>query len=239
MRLKLIPRKKDIYENLAKYKKIYEKLNDKISKNSFQNVLNFKLSGDNRYLCDDIVDKQYFEPFLNLAKNPIFVDGGGFVGDTSLNFIKNYPNFNKIYLFEPEFKHFEKAKANLKGFEVEFFQKGLGERDEILRFSSSGATSKLDENGALCVEITSIDEAVNGRVDFIKMDIEGAEISALKGAAKTIKAYTPTLAICAYHKSTDFWEIAEFILSLNADYKLYFRHYTTSAVESVLYFVAD
>lgn len=67
------------------------------------------------------------------------------------------------------------------------------------------------------------------------MDIEGAGESALRGCAETIKKYKPKLAICVYHKPEDIFEITEYILYLNPDYKLWLRHYTNLVNETVLY----
>ena len=71
------------------------------------------------------------------------------------------------------------------------------------------------------------------------MDVEGAEINALKGAEKLIKKYKPKLAICIYHKMEDMWEIPGLILSYVPEYKLYLRHYSPSKDETVLYCLAD
>ena len=73
------------------------------------------------------------------------------------------------------------------------------------------------------------------KIDFIKMDIEGAELEALKGAEKTIRNYKPRLAICVYHKLQDFWEIPNWISSLNLGYKFHLRHFTTHSDETVLF----
>ena len=77
------------------------------------------------------------------------------------------------------------------------------------------------------------------KVDFIKMDIEGAEVPALNGAINTIKKYKPKLAICAYHKRDDLITITNLILKINPKYKLYFDYYTDIGWEAVLYAIDD
>ena len=85
----------------------------------------------------------------------------------------------------------------------------------------------------------SIDHLVaSGRiekVDFIKMDIEAAELNALKGAEQTIRRFKPKLAITVYHSIKDFWEIPEWLDRLGLGYKFYLRHFTIHAEETVLF----
>lgn len=69
------------------------------------------------------------------------------------------------------------------------------------------------------------------------MDIEGAELNALKGAKKTIKDWKPRLAICVYHKPQDIFEIPEYINSIRDDYLFYMRRYEETFCETVLYAV--
>ena len=75
------------------------------------------------------------------------------------------------------------------------------------------------------MELTTIDDFVREKnipkVDFIKMDIEGAELDALKGAINTIKTFKPKLAICIYHKPEHFYEIPTFIKSIVPEYKIW------------------
>ena len=47
----------------------------------------------------------------------------------------------------------------------------------------------------------------------------------------------PKLAICVYHKSNDFYNLVDLILSINNQYKLYFRHHSFGFTESVMYFI--
>lgn len=69
------------------------------------------------------------------------------------------------------------------------------------------------------------------------MDIEGSELEALKGSREIIKRCRPKLEICVYHKKEDLVEIPAFIKELVPEYKLYVRHYSNNAGETVLYAV--
>jgi hypothetical protein len=77
------------------------------------------------------------------------------------------------------------------------------------------------------------------RIDFIKMDIEGAELAALHGAEQTLKRFRPKLAITVYHQLADFWEIPQYIESLGLGYRFYLRHFTIHAEETVLFAESD
>ena len=72
---------------------------------------------------------------------------------------------------------------------------------------------------------------------MIKLDIEGAELEALKGARETILRHKPKLAICIYNKPEDMIDIPLYIKELVPEYKLYVRHYTNTNDETVLYAV--
>lgn len=86
--------------------------------------------------------------------------------------------------------------------------------------------NKLGIRWITFVDLT-VDDALCGiDVTYIKMDIEGAELNALIGAENTIIKCKPKLAICVYHKTSDFWKIPQYIKSLNSEYKLYLRHHS-------------
>ncbi len=69
------------------------------------------------------------------------------------------------------------------------------------------------------------------------MDIEGAELAALEGAQGLICKHKPALAICVYHRPTDFWDVPRKVLSMYDGYSVYLRHYTESIYETVMFFV--
>ena len=235
----------DIEKNFDKYQKIYGMLADEESKSVFYNLVNFKYSGDMRYLksfeiSGNTEKVQYFEPFLNLPEKPVFVDAGGFTGDTSLQFIRNFPDYSTIYLFEPEPHFLKKARENLKAFAgIYFFEKGLSDKKATVHFTSKGLASYIDSNGETEIETDTLDNCISAetKIDFIKMDIEGGESAAISGAAQTIKKSRPALAICVYHKPDDFWKIPEQVLSISSGYSIYMRHYSEVSDETVMFFI--
>jgi FkbM family methyltransferase len=230
-----------ILENLDEYKSVFSILEDKQSKEEYMSLINFRLNRNLSFMkgFKMRLNQQYFENFINLLKAPTFVDGGGFDASTSLEFIRLYPDYKDVYYFEPNSKSMEKSKINFfekKG--IHFFQKGLWSSKTVFHFDSSlGSASILSDCGKDSIETISIDEAISDNIDFIKLDIEGAEIEALIGAQKTIKAHTPNLAICVYHKQADFINIPKLILKFNPKYKVYLRHYSQGVFESVMYFL--
>lgn len=189
--------------------------------------------------------RQYFDlSHLTYGEDEIFVDGGSCDGMSSVRFAQQCNgHYKKIYCFEPDQKNIEKLQRNfqlrnIKNYEI--IDKGLWNEPQELLFAARGAANsyiaQADEENAVKIEVTSLDEALCGqRVSFIKMDIEGAEYKALLGAKRTIAENKPKLAICVYHKPEDIWELPGLVLDIRPDYKLYFRHYSSGSTETVMY----
>lgn len=182
------------------------------------------------------MQQQYFDEVVVLKDGEVFVDGGCFDFGTS-KVLLNKCKPEKIYAFEPDEGNLEKVRAQIgECAGVEVIPAGLWECNATLHFSEQGSImSRVDEDGKSEIKAVAIDEVIDGRVTFIKMDIEGSELKALMGAAQKIKKYKPKLAICIYHKPEDLVEIPAYILSLVPEYKFYIRHYSLSAAETVLY----
>lgn len=224
-----------------KYAQIYERLYDEESRKQFEKILNFRLSLDLNFM-DGFTNNeknQYFEDFLDLKRDSeIFIDVGGFDGYTTQEFIKRCPNYKKVYIFEPEADNLEKAKNNLRTFpSIEFHPYGLYSKKTSFRFATGGSASRISEEGEIEIKVDTLDNVTDEPVTFIKMDIEGAEVEAIKGAANLIRMHKPRLAISAYHRVDDFWKIPETVFSIRDDYKLYLRHYMEGVTETVMFFV--
>lgn len=230
-----------IPENIERYRALYSRLKDEESKITLENISNFRLSRDINYLKEFKfrINEQYFEPFLKLSETPVFVDGGGFDGETSILFSKLYPSFKYIWYFEPNAESLENSRVKLMELgKIKLFNKGLWNKSENLYFDNTlGSASRLSEKGKLIVETIALDEIINGKVDFIKLDIEGAEYNALTGAERLIKQFKPAIAVCVYHNQMDFIRIPELLLDYIPEYNIYLRHYSRGVFETIMYFI--
>lgn len=193
------------------------------------------------------VGNQYFDIFKP-CQDEIVIDSGAFDGKTELEIAEwtGY-TYKRIYAFEPNQANCRICEAfyNDNGLHsIELIRKGTWSENSVLSFSvnqgesNSGGSVGHGGNNVETVEVVAIDDVVgDDRITFIKMDVEGAELESLKGAAKTIKRNAPRMAICIYHKLEDLWTIPQYILELNSNYRFYIRHYTSIMWETVLYAV--
>lgn len=187
---------------------------------------------------------QYFELkslFQADWKNEYFADVGALDGETTEYFLQHFEN-GHAYVFEPNPKQFEITRERLKAYsQAELFPYGAYSENTTLRFAPAEGdegSAKISETGDVEIEVRRLDDLLGDRkVTFIKMDIEGSELAALRGAERIIREQRPKLAICVYHKPEDIWEIPGFILRCHPDYKLYLRHYSITHTETVLYAV--
>lgn len=220
---------------------LYEKLEDDESRSTLERLFAFRNTYNLGYLegFKDRQKEQYFEDFLQLQTGEaVFVDVGCFDGYTTQEFVKRVPTYEHIYIFEPDRSNRAVCATNLKNLDrLSLLPYGAGKTDETLRFSQAGSASSINPDGTLEIEVRRIDGLVDRNPSFIKMDIEGAEMDAIAGARETIRKSKPTLAICVYHRPSDFWEVPKAILDLVPGYKVYLRHYTESIYETVMYFV--
>jgi len=215
----------------------------KISDNKYK-IDNFIYNGN----CGEVVEAFYFEQYAYKNVKPssgdVIIDAGAYFGDTALWFSKYIGN-GRVYAFEPMEDNFKILKENIKANSLEKIvipvKKGVGETESKLKISgyAGGASVEFGGSNGKTIDIISIDKFVSDNkiehVDFIKMDIEGAELSALKGAAETIKKFKPKLAICVYHKGKDILEIPEYLISIVPEYNFYLKHNSHTFGETVLY----
>ncbi len=174
----------------------------------------------------------------------VVIDAGAFLGETAVWFADSVGENGKVYSFEPSTQNMKGLEKNIKvnGLEhiITTIPKGLLDENKKIKFlTQSYSSSCSEQEGNVEIEVTTLDSFVNdnglSKVDIIKMDIEGAELKALKGAVEAIKKFKPTLAICAYHKPEDIFEIPLFIKSLVPEYKIYLSHKCITWSETIIF----
>ncbi|MDE7245823.1 MAG: FkbM family methyltransferase [Oscillospiraceae bacterium] len=189
---------------------------------------------DMQYFDLQYFDLQYFD-----LRNEYFVDVGALDGETTMYFLEHFKN-GHAYVLEPNPAQFAVTKKRLRNRpEAELFPYGAYDQNTMLRFDTSNVdagSARVSETGTTEIEVRKLDDLLKDRkVTFLKMDIEGSELAALRGAERIIREQRPKLAVCVYHKPEDIWEIPSLILQYHPDYKLYLRHYSISYTETVLY----
>lgn len=232
--------RKDFVKNHEKWDLVSNSLSDVESKKVLHDIISFRLTGDLEALQDYAYrpEEQYFEPFLSM-KSEIFLDAGGYDGQTTEFFCLRYPDYRKVYLFEPAKNNMALAKVRLKHFNnIEFIEKGVSDIPGILSFNADlGSASAISENGSISIEVATIDSCIKEEVTYIKMDLEGWELKALDGAEGHIRKNHPKLAIAVYHNGADIWRTYEKVISYWPHYRVYLRHYTEGWTETIMYFV--
>jgi FkbM family methyltransferase len=173
------------------------------------------------------------------------IDAGGCFGDTALGFADVVGEHGHVYVFDPMPKHCSimrevVAMNPILAPRISIFPVGLA--DQVNTVGPVPESDMINPGAQLAmskVPTTTIDEmSVRNsvpRIDFIKMDIEGSELSALRGAETSIRRWQPKLAISLYHRPEDFFSIPLWIDSLGVGYRFFLDHYTIHNEETVLY----
>jgi len=186
---------------------------------------------------------------IEVAPRDYVLDGGGCWGDTALYFAEKVGEGGKVFSFEFLTEHLEIMQRNLEvnptlGHRVEIVRRALWlESGKDMDYEARGPGTRLLGGAGTSpspkVKTLAIDDFVAerklARLDFIKMDIEGSELSALRGAERTLKHFVPKLAICVYHRLDDFFDIPDYLDALRLGYRFYLRHFSIHSEETVLF----
>ena len=219
-----------LIENLPALYDVYSSLIDEKSKDTFCGYWLGRISHQfGRFVYAD--NEQYLTAGFIPNQGGVVIEAGAYDGATAAIF----SDFGyKVYTFEMDKLSFEKAKqlADEKNFVIE--NMGLGSYNHEMHYrSNDGEGNRLDNSGNDVAKVVSIDSYVREKkiphVDFIKLDVEGAELDVLEGAKATIALYKPILALSAYHKLDDFWTLTNFVKSIRPDYEFALRHYPVSS----------
>lgn len=227
--------------HIEEYLKAYQIMEDEFSRQVYLEKMK------KTFLLRDIsqivspCEEEYFDEKIILTEKEVFIDCGGFDGDSALRFIEQCNGkYKDIIIFEPELSKKAIIEKNMKDNRYKLYPFGVWSKCTKLYFNAMGtSSSRISERKGECmIETVALDEFVyDSKPTYIKMDVEGAEQEALKGCKKIIQNYKPKLAICIYHKPDDLYRIPVMIKEMNPEYKLYVRQYADAWFDTVLYAV--
>jgi FkbM family methyltransferase len=222
----------------------FQLFHDAASKQEFVAQIKLRTSGDFSCLPPPSRQAQYFpEDLMRLSSEEFFVDCGAYDGDSLRDFISvTGGRFEKIVAFEPDpancavLEDFVRSKPAIAP-RTTCYPWAVGHTPGRVRFKSSGLSSAaISKEGEAEVQCVSLDQALkDGSPTFVKMDIEGAELDALRGGADTIQRCKPKLAICAYHQQDHLWQIPLTLRELFPEVRLFLRAYCFDGLDLVCY----
>ena len=187
--------------------------------------------------------KQYnIKNIFEVKNDAVVFDIGAFKGDTAYFFSKKCSNKARIYAFEPDYYAFqilEKIKEKYKLNNVITKNILLSNSEKEIDFISMIENTPTIKKNAITID-KFVEENNFEKIDYIKMDVEGAEKNILEGSIKTIKKFKPSLAIAIYHGGKlfmeDFYNIPIFIKNvINEDYEYYIRTFHPAGLETILF----
>ncbi len=186
---------------------------------------------------------------IEVEPGDVTVDGGGCYGDTAFYFAHKAGPAGRVYSFEFLPDNLLIFQRNLQfnpdfASRIKLVQHPMwAVSDQELFIEGSGPATRVSPQSknpeASRIKTLSIDSLVEreqlDRLDFIKMDIEGAELEALRGAEAALRRFKPKLAITVYHNFKDFWTIPQYLHQVEPGYRFHLKHFTIHSEETVLF----
>ncbi|MGO9109566.1 MAG: FkbM family methyltransferase [Thermoguttaceae bacterium] len=221
-------------------------LADDSSRREYVAQVRWRLRSDFEALPPPTDGDQYFpEDLFALTPDELFVDCGAFDGDTIQALVKRRTDFKKVVAIEPDPMNFDRLQRYLSSLpkairdRISLHRLGVGAENCVAHFEAVGTSgSSFSKQGGIEVECNALDHILDGCAPtFVKMDIEGAELDALRGASGLLHQSSAVWAVCVYHKPGDLWHVPLAISSYmhNNDCRFFLRKYVPEMWETVCY----
>ena len=221
-------------------KEAYALLADDKSRDVFENIVNYKLTGKIEYLFNaDSNEAETMKNLLCAEHIQSYIDLGAYNGDTIRALDKYAPQLENIIALEPDSRNYRKLceyaqsvsdRLNIKAYNV-----GAWSHKDTLLFDRSGNRNSnlggsIPMGKTVQVEVNSVDNIIKdlaneqfNKIDYVKYDVEGSEKEALIGSTETIQRFLPSLLVSVYHRSEDIFELPIMLHKISAEYSLYLR----------------
>lgn len=222
---------------------------DELSRAIYRGMIEFRQTGDYASLpVPGASDVQYFPRDIAgwPPADPLpFVDCGAYDGDALAVLATLGLPVEAVAAFEPDSANFGRLAQRAREYRpmprdgVLLWPCGVSAQTEMLGFSAGeGEGSRLSQDGGVFIQCVVLDDALRGfRPNLIKMDVEGAEPEALRGARDLVATCRPALAISVYHRPEHLWQIVLMLAGWDSGYRLYLRAHGYDGFDAILYAV--
>ncbi|MDE6784379.1 MAG: FkbM family methyltransferase, partial [Ruminococcus sp.] len=177
-------------KHAEKLQQVYDMLADDYSRKVYANIINFKISGDIRYLDSVTTPKsEIYSSIIKPSSSEVYVDLGAYNGDTIKEILEfTRGRYTGIYAVEPDRKNFRKLSNFVDGMKFVYpHNVAAWCIDTELPFASkAGRQSAISASSEHKIEARTVDSILGRKAaSIIKMDVEGFEREAIWGAANT------------------------------------------------------
>jgi FkbM family methyltransferase len=238
----------NLLANGPEIRRAFHTWSDDESRRQFVRHIEFRLFADYSAL-PAASGRIYFPSDVPLPlKDAVFVDCGAYDGDTIREFIEvTAGQFRSIYAFEPDATNYSNLQRFVGSLDpqtrrcIHTFKAGVAGRRARLNFNATGDMgASFSPGGDIEVEAVPLHEVLSeerGESVYIKYDVEGAEMDALHGTAPLMARNPPALAVSAYHRPQDLWELPLYLASRDAGYQLFLRTQGSDGMDLICYAV--
>ena len=226
------------YKHFSELHRAKALLKDDVSKAVFDSTVEFHNKKQKLFLADF---DEYNHPIVKIHEGDVVIDGGVSKDlTTTVDMLNRAGTTGKVIGFEPDKTVLKELYSKAKKYpNLTIYPYGLWDKKETKTMylnilpdgCYNGSASVVidlpfipqEKKQKIDVELVKFDDFAKenniGKVDFIKLDIEGAELQALQGAEETLKKNKPNLAVSVYHLDSDLYSIILYLNSLNLGYK--------------------
>lgn len=215
--------------------KVCDMLADDLSKQTFCDVILYRLTGKLEYLRrHTVTNNEVMGQLLDTKNYRYTADLGAYNGDSIRELYEFSPELSRVVALEPDARTYKKLSAFAENtpYEIEAYNFAAWDKDVTLEFTSGGnRNSTLIGNDAIktgakikTVTASRLDSVYRGECDYIKYDVEGAEYEAIIGSHETIKREHPELLVSLYHRSEDLYRLPLLVRDMGYT-TLYLRRY--------------
>ncbi len=224
---------KDYYNtHYSEYREIKASFADAVSCNLYAAVLQYKLTGDIRILKDAATSSYETENLVQPQTIRTYVDCGAYRGDTLTEMIGYGAPLKQAVCIEPDRRNYKKlceCAASFAGLNVTCIHAAVAEYSGIGTLAGSGnrnssLVGSSYESRVENIPLVTVDSVcADLSPDYIKYDVEGAEMPAIQGSALTYILARPRVLLSLYHRTEDLIDLPRAMQELCKDYDFYLR----------------